>query len=139
MDLDARLPFQATHGFDGFLGLEYLECTDEIARGRLPVRDELKQPAGLVHGGVYAAIAESLASIATAMAVMGEGKLAMGMSNQSTFLRPITQGSVNAVARRRHRGRTTWIWDVEISDDDGRLCVMTRMTVAVREMPGAAG
>ena len=63
------------------------------------MRDELKQPAGLVHGGVYAAIAEALASLGTAVAVMPEGKLAMGLSNQTSFLRPITEGTIHAAAR----------------------------------------
>ena len=71
---------------------------------------------------MYAAIAESLASLATAVAVMGEGFQAMGLSNQTSFMRPITQGTIHARAVRRHRGRTTWVWDVEITDDAGRLC-----------------
>jgi uncharacterized protein (TIGR00369 family) len=87
---------------------------------------------GLVHGGVYASMAESLASLATAMAVASEGKMAMGLSNATSFMRPITEGTVHATARRIHRGRTTWIWDVSITDDDGRLCAVTRMTIAVR-------
>jgi 1,4-dihydroxy-2-naphthoyl-CoA hydrolase len=89
-----------------------------------------------VHGGVYASIAESLASLGTAFAVIDEGKMAMGLANQTSFMRPITEGTVHAVARRLHRGRTTWVWDVEITDDQGRLCVVTRMTVAVRDLPG---
>ncbi len=56
----------------------------------------------------------------------------MGLSNQTSFLRPITQGTIHAKAIRRHRGRTTWVWEVEVTDDEGRLCVLTRMTVAVR-------
>ena len=56
----------------------------------------------------------------------------MGLSNQTSFLRPVTEGSINAVARARHRGRTTWVWEVELTDDDGRLCALTRVTVAVR-------
>jgi len=86
-----------------------------------------------VHGGVYASIAESLASWATALAVAHEGKLAVGLSNQTSFLRPITEGTIEAVAVRRHRGRTTWVWEVEISDGEGRLCTLTRMTIAVRD------
>jgi uncharacterized protein (TIGR00369 family) len=97
------------------------------------VREELKQPYGLVHGGVYASIAESLASFGTGVAVYPEGKLAVGLSNQTSFLRPITEGTIHATATRRHRGRTTWVWEVEIFDDAGRLCVLTRMTVAVRD------
>ncbi|MFN8131513.1 MAG: hotdog fold thioesterase [Solirubrobacteraceae bacterium] len=120
-------------GFDDLIGLAYDELTEELVRAHLPVRPEIKQPAGLVHGGVYAAIAESIASAATYVAVAPGGKIAMGLANQTSFLRPITEGTVNAEARRRHRGRTTWVWDVEITDDAGRLCALTRMTVAVRD------
>ena len=126
-------PYRAERGFDSLYGLEVSECSDEHAVGTVAVHDELKQPAGLVHGGVFASIAESLASMATALAVMGEGKLAMGLSNQTSFLRPITEGNIHAQARRRHRGSSTWVWEVEILDDAGRLCALTRMTVAVRE------
>ena len=119
-------------GFDGLYGLEITELSDEIVRGQVVVRDELKQPAGVVHGGVYASIAEALASWGTSFGVFGDGKVAMGLSNQTSFLRPITAGSIHAVAIRKHRGRTTWVWEVESSDDEGRLCVLTRMTIAVR-------
>jgi 1,4-dihydroxy-2-naphthoyl-CoA hydrolase len=63
--------------------------------------------------------------------------MAQGMSNQTNFLRPITEGTVHAVARRRHRGRTTWVWEVDMTDDAGRLCAIVRMTVAVRPLPSA--
>jgi 1,4-dihydroxy-2-naphthoyl-CoA hydrolase len=119
-------PATSLPGFDGLYGLELLEIADGVARARVQVRDELKQPMGLVHGGVYAAIAESLASIATAIGVSTEGKRATGLSNQTSFLRPITDGTINATAVRKHRGRTTWVWEVEMSDDQGRLCVLTR-------------
>jgi uncharacterized protein (TIGR00369 family) len=87
---------------------------------------------------VYASIAETLASMCTARAVWPEGRVAMGLSNQTSFLRPITAGTIHAEARRKHRGRSTWVWEVEISDDQGKLCVLTRMTVAVRDAPNAA-
>jgi len=121
-------------GFDALLGHELLKCTDELVTSRLAVRDELRQPFGLVHGGVFAAIAETLASVGTAVAVVAQGNAAMGLSNQTSFLRPITSGTIHGRAVRRHRGRTTWIWDVEITDDDGRLCAMSRMTIAVRPL-----
>lgn len=129
--IEIELPYRPRGGFDGLLGLEILELSDRAARGRVVVREELKQPLGLVHGGVYAAIAESIASVATAVAVMPDAE-AVGLSNQTSFLRPITGGAIHAAANRRHRGRTTWVWEVEMSDDEGRLCVLTRMTVAVR-------
>jgi 1,4-dihydroxy-2-naphthoyl-CoA hydrolase len=122
-------------GFDRLYGLEFVECSDSEVRARVVVRDEHKQPAGLVHGGMYASIAESIASIATGLTVLGEGNVAMGMSNNTSFLRPITAGTVHAHAKRLHRGRTTWIWDVTFSDDSGRTCALTRMTIAVRPLP----
>jgi 1,4-dihydroxy-2-naphthoyl-CoA hydrolase len=128
-------PFRLEKGFDRLYGLEVTELTDGLLRGKVPVRDEIKQPAGLVHGGVYAAIAESLASIGTALAVIADGDTAVGLSNQTSFLRPITDGQINAQARVRHRGRTTWVWEVELNDDAGRLCALTRVTVAVRKAP----
>jgi 1,4-dihydroxy-2-naphthoyl-CoA hydrolase len=118
--------------FDRLLGLEILSLDDEEVRAQVKVRDELLQPGGLVHGGVFASMAESMASMATWNAVHGEGKAGQGLSNQTSFLRPILGGTIHAQARRRHRGRTTWVWEVEITDDDGRLCALVRMTVAVR-------
>ena len=119
-------------GFERVLGLELLEVGEETARARLAVRDELLQPGGLVHGGVYASIAQSLATWATAQAVGSDGRSAGALSNQTSFLHPITDGTIDAVATRRHRGRTTWVWEVEFSDAQGRLCALTRMTVAIR-------
>jgi len=119
-------------GFDRLYGLQIVFFSDTEVRARVPVRDELKQPAGLIHGGVYASIAESLASLATAMGVMQGGDTAMGLSNSTSFLRPITEGTVHARATVIHRGRTTWVWDVRFSDDADRTCAVTRMTIAVR-------
>ena len=57
---------------------------------------------------------------------------AMGLSNNTSFMRPIAAGTIHAFARPLHRGRTTWLWDGECRDDEGRLCATTRMTIAVR-------
>ncbi len=119
-------------GLAKLLGIEYLGEKDGTARARVAVRPELLQPFGLLHGGVHSALAEMVASHATAEAVTGDGMAAMGQSVNTTFLRPITEGAVHAEAIARHRGRTTWVWDVELSDDDGRLCALSRVTVAVR-------
>jgi 1,4-dihydroxy-2-naphthoyl-CoA hydrolase len=119
--------------FDSHYGLQIDEATDEVVRGRVEVAPHLLQPIGLVHGGVHASIAEALASVGTNVGVVPDGKIGLGQSNNSSFLRPISQGTIHAVARRRHRGRTTWIWDVEMTDDEGRLCAMSRVTIAVRE------
>ena len=127
------VPLEQT--LDGTLGFETLEVGPEHARSRAKVEDRLKQPYGLVHGGVYSAMAESLASQATAMAVLADGNIAVGLSNHTSFMRPVVSGYVNASARRVHRGSTTWVWDVELTDDDGRLCALSRVTMAVRPAP----
>jgi len=124
-------------GFDRLYGLEVLSISDSEIRAQLQVRPEVKQPAGLVHGGVYASIAESITSLATFLAVSQGGEIAVGLSNSTSFLRPITEGVVHAAATRLHRGRTTWVWDVRFSDDDDRTCAVTRMTIAVRPVHAA--
>ena len=130
MEFEPVVPFERT--FDALYGLQVHTITEEEVTASVAVRDAVKQPMGLVHGGLFASIAESLASMATAMGVAADGKQAMGLSNATSFLRPITDGTVHATARRLHRGRSTWVWDVEITDDDGRRCALTRMTIAVR-------
>jgi 1,4-dihydroxy-2-naphthoyl-CoA hydrolase len=126
----AQIPFERT--FDGTLGFKTLEIGSEVARGCIPVADRIKQPWGLVHGGALCGIAESLCSQATAEGVWNDGMVAMGLANHTSFMRPITSGHVNVEARCRHRGRTTWLWEADITDDDGRLCAVARVTVAVR-------
>jgi 1,4-dihydroxy-2-naphthoyl-CoA hydrolase len=137
--VDIQLPYRPTSGFDGLFGLEIVELSDELAVGHLAVREELKQPFGLLHGGVYAGMAETLASLATGVAVSRDGRVAMGLSNQTSFLRAITEGVVHGRAIRKHGGRSTWVWEVEFTDDAGRLCALCRMTVAVREPRPAGG
>ncbi len=135
MDIEAGFP--PPGGYDALLGLELVEIREDLVRARMPVRDNLLQPFGLVHGGVFASIAETLASLGTAAVVVPEGNAAMGLSNSTSFLRPITAGTIHGRALRRHRGRTTWIWDVEITDDGDRLCALSRMTIAVRPLPSS--
>ncbi|MDQ3571592.1 MAG: PaaI family thioesterase [Actinomycetota bacterium] len=117
------------------IGLVYDEFAEELVRAHVPVGPAVVQQFGIVHGGIHSLIAESICSAATGMAVLPLGFMAMGQSNYATFLRPISAGTINATATCRHRGRTTWIWDCELTDDDGRLCAMVRMTVAVRPLP----
>jgi uncharacterized protein (TIGR00369 family) len=132
-DVPQPLPYERT--FDALYGLVFDEQTDERVLAHVDIEDHHKQPMGLVHGGVLASIAESVASVATANAVLANGEMAQGQSNQTNFLRPVFGTRINAEAKRRHRGRTTWVWEVDITDDQGRLCALIRMTIAVRPLP----
>jgi 1,4-dihydroxy-2-naphthoyl-CoA hydrolase len=131
MDRPPTPPF-VPQGFDALYGLELTDVSSDQVRGEVAVRDAVCQPFGLVHGGVYASIAESLASVGTLVDVRRDGMTAMGMSNNTTFLRSITAGTIHGAARPLHRGRTTWVWDVELTDDAGRVCATSRVTIAVR-------
>ena len=121
---------------ESHLRRETQEMTDERVVATMSVDDQpVLQPMGIVHGGVYATMAEGMVSEATFNAVYPDGNFAVGMSNQTSFLRPISGGTIHAEARRRHKGRTTWIWEVDFTDDDGHLCALSRVTIAVRPIP----
>jgi uncharacterized protein (TIGR00369 family) len=122
----------APSGFAEEIGVEWIDFDPQGAHARIVVEPRHLQPHGVVHGGVYAALAESLASAATYDAVKENGEVAFGMANNTSLLRVISEGHVNATARARQQGRTTWVWDVEMTDDEGRVCALSRMTVAVR-------
>ena len=119
-------------GFAEEIGVEWIDLDPGNARARITIEPRHLQPYGIIHGGVYATLAESLCSAATYDAVREDGMVAMGQANDTTFLRPAAEGHVNASAKARHRGRTTWVWDVEMTDDEGRVCALSRMTIAVR-------
>jgi uncharacterized protein (TIGR00369 family) len=127
------LPLEQT--MVGTMGTEVLEVGDDFIRGRIEVTNRVRQPYGIVHGGAMAALAETLTSMGTAEGVATEGKIAMGQEINASFMRPISEGHVNALARVRRKGRTAWNWDVEITDDSGRLCALLRATIAVRDAP----
>ncbi|HEY5052389.1 MAG TPA: PaaI family thioesterase [Solirubrobacterales bacterium] len=123
--------------FDALIGTEWLDDDPDHARVRIDLRDELRQPVGLMHGGVMSTLVESVCSRATALAVMDAGMMAMGQSISVSFIRPVTEGGAEVSAHARHRGRTTWVWEAEVRDDQDRLCALAQMTIAVRPAPGS--
>ena len=128
-------PFAPRSPFDELIGTEWLDDDPDHARVRLTVRDDLKQPTGLLHGGVLSSLVESVCSRATAISVYDEGMAAMGQSIEVNFLRPITEATVEVLATARHRGRSTWVWQAEVRDGGDRLAALAQMTIAVRPIP----
>jgi 1,4-dihydroxy-2-naphthoyl-CoA hydrolase len=128
-------PRGLTSHFDALIGTEWLDDDPEHARVRVRMREELRQPVGLMHGGVMSSLVESVCSRATALAVLDDGMAAMGQSISVSFMRPITDGHAEVHARARHRGRTTWVWDAEVRDAEDRPCALAQMTIAVRPLP----
>ena len=120
--------------FEGFLDLEWIGLSATTAEVRFQVRDNLKQPLGLLHGGIYSAVAETVASVATVQVVWRDGLIGSGLSNSASFLRPITAGAVHVTADLRHRDEREWLWSHEFHDDQDRLCALVDVTIAVRPM-----
>lgn len=121
--------------FDALIGTEWLDDDPEHARVRIQMRDDLRQPIGLLHGGVMATLVESVCSRATALAVLDDGMTAMGQSISVSFIRPVTEGAAEVHAVARHRGRTGWVWDAEVLNYEGKLCALAQMTIAIRPLP----
>ena len=125
---------KAAH-FDDLVGTEWLSNDPDDARVRVEIRDELRQPFGLMHGGVMSTLIESVCSAATFGAVKDQGMAAMGQSIEVSFIRPVTTGGAEVRAQARHRGRTTWLWQAEVLNDEGKPCALAKMTIAVRPRP----
>ena len=134
-----RLPEPAipiARTFEGFLDLDWLELEPDSVHVQFRVRENLKQPLGLLHGGVYAGVAETIASIATVANVWRDGFIGSGLSNYASFLRPITEGVVDVRARLRGHDDREWTWGHEFRDELDNLCALVDVTIAVRPIPG---
>lgn len=116
------LPPDFGNGFDGEIGLTYVDVTPDGGSARLEVTDKLLQPQGIVHGGVYCSIVESLASVSAHvwLTANGGGNV-VGVNNNTDFLRAISSGTVTAVSTPIHRGRRQQLWVVVITDDRDRV------------------
>jgi 1,4-dihydroxy-2-naphthoyl-CoA hydrolase len=122
--------------FDAQYGLEVVSQDVEgegVVRGRVRVSEAVLNHLGVLHGGVFASVAEALASGGTALVVMPQGRLAMGLSNDTNVLEAPGEGVVEIEARVRSRDDHVWVWTVDARDREGRLCAYSSVTVAVRD------
>ena len=118
--------------FGNLLGVEWLSQEPDDARAQIEVRDDLMQPYGYLHGGVITSIIDELCSRCTVIQVRMDGMVALAQTVDVSLLRSVKEGTVTVSARARHRGKSSWIWEAEASDDEGRLCALAKVTVAVR-------
>ncbi len=112
------------------LGMEFLEVGDDFIRGRIPVDRRTTQPYGLLHGGVSVVLAETLGSCGAAYACP-EGHRAVGLDINANHLKGATSGWVTGVARPVHIGRTTQVWQIDMTNDAGELTCVSRLTMAI--------
>ncbi len=116
-------PFTARPTFVAHTGIEMTDASSEMAKGRIVINENHHQPYGVVHGGVYCTFIETLASTGAALWAMENGMAgAVGVSNQTDFIRATADGVLLGEAFPIHRGRTQQIWQVTVTrEDDGKL------------------
>jgi len=128
------VPPELGAGFDTELGLKYIDLTPDGGKAQLQIHDKLLQPWGIVHGGVYCSIVESLASVSAQvwLSATGGGTV-VGVNNNTDFLRAISSGTVTAVSIPIHRGRRQQLWQITITDETER--VIARGQVRLQNLP----
>jgi 1,4-dihydroxy-2-naphthoyl-CoA hydrolase len=127
----------ARGGFEVALGLTFTVATADEVACEVPVGLHLLQPYGLIHGGVYASIVETLASVGAALYALPRRQPTVGLENTTSFLKAVRGGKLIGTAKPLHRGRTTQVWEVEVRGDDGELAVTCRVRMLCLE-PGAS-
>lgn len=122
-DPEAIIPTSFAAAFDREIGLQFTDLSPDGARAQLEVTPKLLQPMGLVHGGVYCSMIESMASVSayTWLNARGDGGNVVGVNNNTDFLRSIGSGTVYGAAEPIHRGRRQQLWLVTIRDDRDRI------------------
>lgn len=125
----------STGSLAAHLGIEITDIGDDYLAGRMPVDKRTCQPWGMLHGGSSAALAETLGSVAGTFVVDPEQAYVVGLEINANHIRPVQDGWVQGRATPFHLGRTTQVWQIEISDEDQRLVSVSRLTLAVRPLP----
>ena len=117
------------------LGIQLVEATPQRIVGTMPVRQEVHQPFGLLHGGASVALAETLCSIGAWLNVDIEREMAVGLEINANHLRAVTSGTVTGTATPIHVGKRTQVWEIKIADERGKQVCISRCTLAVVPLP----
>jgi 1,4-dihydroxy-2-naphthoyl-CoA hydrolase len=115
------------------MGIKLSEATKDRVVATMPITSHHHQPAGYLHGGVSVLLAESVASWGSILNIDTDRQIAFGLEINANHLRPKREGTLTAVATPLHRGRTTHIWDIRITDENNKLICISRCTVAIVE------
>ena len=119
------------------LGIEVIELGDDFIKARMPVDHRTHQPMGLLHGGASVALAETLGSTGAMFCVDLAKFNVVGLEINANHIRGVRDGWVIGTARPLHRGRTTQLWEIRITDAADKLVCISRLTMAVLEKPAA--
>lgn len=114
----------------GLLNIRFEALTDDAIEATMPVDSRTHQPFGLLHGGASVVLAETLGSVAGYLCSEGEQKV-VGLEVNANHIRSVRSGRVRGVCRALHVGSRHQVWQIDISDEQGRLCCSSRLTTAV--------
>ncbi len=123
-------------GFNNTLGLRFTKATPDEYVAEIEIADRHLQPYGLVHGGVYAGMIETLCSTGAALTVWGENKNTVGLENNTSFLKAVRVGRLHCTARPLILGKRSHVWEANIHDDQGNMVAIGRVRLMILE-PGA--
>ena len=112
------------------LDIRYVALTDDALEATMPVDHRTHQPFGLLHGGASVVLAETLGSMAGYLCTEGDQKV-VGLEINANHIRSVRSGRVRGVCKAIHTGRRSQVWQIEIFDEEGRLCCTSRLTTAV--------
>ena len=124
---------RAQVGIARVIGLEITEFGEDYIAGRMPVDERTRQPFGILHGGASVVLAETLASVGCSRTLDRSKYRAVGLEIHANHLAAAKDGWVTAVARPVHLGRTTQVWDIRITNAEGKLSCISRCTMAIIE------
>ena len=113
------------------LGIEILELGSDKVVATMPVNEATRQPFGLLHGGASVALAETVASVGTYNLIDPVRQFTVGLEINANHIRGIRDGIVTAIGTPLHKGRTTMVWDIKITDEEGKLICVSRCTIAI--------
>ncbi len=114
-----------------FLGIVFTEVGDDFLIATMPASPRTRQPMGIIHGGASVVLAETVASTAANMVVDFDQYYCVGLEINANHIRSVREGSVQAITRPLHLGRTTQVWSIEISNQAGQVTCVSRMTAYV--------
>ena len=123
----------ARDGWSSAMGLHFVKATADEVIGELTVGPAHLQGYGIVHGGVYCGIIETLASVGAAIAAMARGQSVVGLENHTSFLHAVRGGVLRGVARPLARGRRSHVWEGTITDASGRAVATGRVRLITLE------
>jgi uncharacterized protein (TIGR00369 family) len=113
------------------LGIEITHLSQEKIMATMPVDERTRQPFGLLHGGASVALAETVASIGAYECLDKETEICVGLEINANHIRAKREGLVTAIAIPVHKGKTTMIWEINITDEDEQLICISRCTMAI--------